>query len=789
MKQQHVGRIGNPPRKVASGERRSFIKVALRVGLVGLMVLAVALGAAAALTNPGAAVAWITGLKRSVPSRSTTSAPERDETSTRVPFLTARFLDDSGYQLAGGLTPAVADRGSLAQLRIAVRARTEHGRTMLLGELAHLDTLPGRRGGRDLRRATLQAQIAMLYMYEARFTDASAWLEKAANENPAIPSDLKANLGALRGVAALRRGEIENCVSCVGPSSCIFPIAPEARHQFPDGSREAMRHFTTYLRQRPADVGVRWLLALAAMTLGEYPDGIPPEFRLPGDLFASTMDIGRFQNIAPLVGLDRRGPNMFGGSVFDDFTGDGLPDIFISSADCDLDAALFVNRGDHFEDRGPAAGLNGQTLAANCSHADFDNDGRLDVLLLRGAWEAPYPLSLLRNKGGGTFEDVTAAAGLATPIQSQSAAWGDFNNDGFVDLYVAGEQLAERPDPRNKGRLYRNNGDGTFTDVAERAGVENDRYGKGAAWGDYNNDGWPDLYVSNMRAPNRLYRNNGDGTFTDVAGTLGVTEPEDSFSCWFWDFDNDGRLDIFVAGFHGFIFDVIADQVGQPNTGERPRLFRNLGKEGFGDVTSEAGLGHVYLPMGSNFGDIDNDGYLDVYLGTGLPMYVALDPNVMLKNVGGRRFEDVSVSSGTAHLQKGHGVSFADWDGDGDLDLFEELGGAAPGDRAHNVLFENPGHGRHWLALKLVGTKTNRAAIGAKLRVDIKGPDGTTRSVFREVTSGSSYGGNSFVQHVGLDRAEQAEAIEVTWPVSKTRQVFRHVRADQTVEVIEGGSD
>ena len=263
---------------------------------------------------------------------------------------------------------------------------------------------------------------------------------------------------------------------------------------------------------------------------------------------------------------------MFGGSLFDDFNGDGRPDIFVCSADCDLDAALFVNRGDRFEDLGSASGLSGQTLAANASHADFDNDGQLDVLLLRGGWEGPYPLSLLRNQGGGTFRDVTAAAGLSMPIQSQSGAWGDFDNDGFVDLYVVGEQNSERPDPRNTGRLYRNNGDGTFTDVAERAGVGNDGFAKGAAWGDYNGDNWPDLYVSNMRAANRLYRNNGDGTFTDVAAALGVTEPKDSFSCWFWDYDNDGRLDLFVAGFHGFLYDVIADRIGSPHQGERPAL-------------------------------------------------------------------------------------------------------------------------------------------------------------------------------------------------------------------------
>ncbi len=155
-------------------------------------------------------------------------------------------------------------------------------------------------------------------------------------------------------------------------------------------------------------------------------------------------------------------------------------------------------------------------------------------------------------------------------------------------------------------------------------------------------------------------------------------------------------------------------------------------------------------PMGANFGDIDNDGYLDIYLGTGDMSYEGLDVNLMFKNVDGLRFDDVTTSSGTGHLQKGHGVSFADWDGDGDLDLFVELGGATPGDQAYNALFQNPGLGRQWLKVKLVGTKTNRAALGAKIRVDVKSADGQMRSIYRTVGNNSSFGGNSLVEMIGL---------------------------------------
>ena len=190
--------------------------------------------------------------------------------------------------------------------------------------------------------------------------------------------------------------------------------------------------------------------------------------------------------------------------------------------------------------------------------------------------------------------------------------------------------------------------------------------------------------------------------------------------------------------------------------------------------------------MGSNFGDIDNDGYLDMYLGTGRPEYRYVVPNVLFKNVDGRRFEDVTTSSGTGHLQKGHGIAFADWDRDGDQDIFLEAGGATPGDQAHNVLFQNPGHGNHWLTVRLIGTKTNRAAIGARVRVDLPDPTAAWPPVHREVTSGSSYGGNPFTQTIGLGKAEAVRTLEIDWPTSRTRQTFHDVPIDRAIEITEG---
>jgi hypothetical protein len=322
--------------------------------------------------------------------------------------------------------------------------------------------------------------------------------------------------------------------------------------------------------------------------------------------------------------------------------------------------------------------------------------------------------------------------------------------------------------------------------VAASAGVSNARCAKGSAWGDYDDDGWLDLFVSNMNGPSRLYHNEGNGTFRDVAIELGVTGPAHAFACWFWDYDNDGRLDLYQNDYSSSLADFVAVSLKVPfNRSGRPRLYRNLGPDGFRDVTREVGLDREFMPMGCNFADIDNDGFLDFYLGTGRMSLEVLVPNLMFKNDAGRRFDDVTLSSGTGHLQKGHGVSFADWDCDGDLDLFVVAGGAVPGDRSYNLLFQNPGHGHHWLKVKLVGIKSNRAALGAKIQAVIEEADGEQRSIYRTVGNNGSFGGNSFVETIGLREATRVVELKVSWPTSQTTQTFHDIPADQAIEITE----
>lgn len=773
---------------------RRVVSVVLKVALIVMGLVGLALGTSIVLTDPDPgtlplrASRWLAA--RSARPASPPPTAWRLALDEEVPLFSDSTFDDSGYATSIRFSKPITDPTSLAQMRDSARGRGGRGIAFLEAKLA---ALPPDDPGTPSGITNHELLIASLLMYEGKWAAASEHFAKAQAADPARSAKFRADMDALRGVAALRRGEVENCVACCNESSCIFPLASAAVHLRTAGSSEAIAHFTRYLRRRPEDLGVRWLLNLTYMTLGEYPEGVPPEFLLPLGRFTPPEEDspGRMVNVATRVGLNVRGEAMAGGCLVDDFDGDGLLDLFTPTTDPARGASLLRNRGDGtFEDRSGSAGLADQVMSLQACHADYDNDGAFDVLMLRGAWEVPRRMSLLHNRGDGTFEDVTLSAGLGEPIATQAAGWADYDNDGLVDLYVAGELVAHRHDLRNRGRLYHNRGGGTFEDVTAAAGVANDRFGKGVAWGDYDDDGRPDLYVSNLGQPNRLYHNEGDGTFIDVAAVLGVTEPLYGFACWFWDYDNDGRLDLWVNPNQATLSDVIRDQLGRPTPGERPRLYRNVGGDRpFRDVTAQLGLDRVVLPMGSNFGDVDNDGFLDIYLGTGRPSYAYLMPNVLFRNDGGRRFEDVTAATGTGHLQKGHGVAFADWDRDGDLDLFVEAGGAVPGDRAHNVLFQNPGYGNHWLTIKLVGVRTNRAALGARIRVDLAGPGDEVVSRHRTVTAGSSFGGNPLACTVGLGRAAAIRALEITWPTSGTRQTFRAVPIDRSIEITEGKKD
>jgi hypothetical protein len=521
---------------------------------------------------------------------------------------------------------------------------------------------------------------------------------------------------------------------------------------------------------------VRWLLNVAAMALGSYPEGVPERLRIGPGAFASAEDPGRFWDIAGPAGLTRS--DNAGGTIADDFDGDGLIDLVLSSRDPCEPLRLYRNRGDGtFEDVSERAGLAGQLGGLNIVQTDFDNDGRPDIFVMRGGWETAVRNSLLRNNGDLTFTDVTERAGLGGPAhRTHSVAWADFDNDGWLDVFVGHEF--------SWSQLFRNRGDGTFEDVTERAGLRFRSLTKAVVAGDIDNDGWTDLYVSNFGERNLLFRNLGGGRFQEVGQERGVAEPYYSFTTWLFDYDNDGWQDLLVATDVPTVEEQAREYLELPQRGETLRVYHNRGDGSFEDRTEALGLARVIPTMGANYGDLDNDGFLDFYLGTGAPSYATLMPNRMFRNQGGRAFVDVTQSTGTGHLQKGHGVAFADLDNDGDEDVFASLGGAFLGDKYRDVLFENPGHPGRWLSVRLVGTKANRAAIGARLRLVLH-EDGRETERTRWVTSGGSFGANPLTQHVGIGMA-RLERVEVYWPGARSPQIVTGVSPNTWIEIVEG---
>lgn len=599
-----------------------------------------------------------------------------------------------------------------------------------------------------------------------------------------------------KGITGLRIAENDNCILCRGGSSCIFPIVPSAVHANESGSRLAIKHFSDYLQQFPDDLEVKWLLNLAHMTLGEHPHKVDPRFLLSFETYGkSEFQVPVFRDVGHLVGVNRL--NQSGGCIMEDFDNDGLLDIVVTSWALNEPMAYYRNKGDGaFEDRTKSAGLDKFMGGLNCVQTDYNNDGLMDIFVPRGSWMPKYLAqrpSLLRNNGDGTFTDVTREAGLQLPVNSISATWADFDNDGFLDLFVCCQ--------RQPCLLYRNRGNGMFEDVTERAGLPSDLGSVlGAAWTDFDNDGYPDLFINSSggdfgqvaaTGTPRLFRNNRNGTFTEVTKEMGIVGPDGGFSCWAFDFDNDGWIDIFASAGGHSVDDVVNGLLGKSSTTRTSKLFRNLGGKKFQDVSAEVGLVAGCTPMGSNFGDIDNDGYLDFYLGTGAPNLSVLIPNRLFKNVAGKRFVEVTGPSRTGHLQKGHGVAFGDWDRNGTLDIFHQMGGAIKGDSYHNVLFHNTGVGNNWLNVKLIGAqtkegsgkKTNKAAIGARIKVVTAGADPLI--VHRHVTSGSSFGANPLEQHIGLGKAERVALVEIHWPTSGTTQVFRDIAVNQGIVINE----
>jgi len=635
--------------------------------------------------------------------------------------------------------------------------------------------------GRPLDVIQMHYALANVFAYQGEMDKAiDEWLAAYQVASSQL-SGAMPELEEVLGIAYLHKSEMENDVYHHPGEQCIFPPRLNQSYSKTADSQRAIEYLLKYLQRNPQALDAKWLLNLAYMTLGKYPAGVPQPYLIAPSIFESTEDVGRFVDVAPAAGINLY--SMSGGLIVDDFEQNGLYDIVTSDFGQCAPMHFFHNNGDGtFSDHTSQAGLSEQLGGLNLVQTDYNNDGCLDILVLRGAWEFPQRKSLLRNNCDGTFTDVTAASGLAEPAtDTQTAVWADIDNDGYLDLFVGNEN--------KPSQLFHNRGDGTFEDISHAAGIDRIAFTKGVAAADYDNDGYVDFFVSNLNGDHFLYHNNHDKTFTEVAKQAGVQKPWQSFAAWFFDYDNDGWPDLFVTSYYVSVDESVRSYLGLPPNAETLKLYKNLGNGTFRDVTSEVGLDRVLMPMGANFGDIDNDGFLDMYLGTGNPSYASLLPNVLLHNKEGRFFTDVTASSGTGELHKGHAVAFADIDNDGDEDLLAEIGGAVPGDSHAFRLFENPGNGNDWISLHLVGVKTNRAAIGARIKVTVQNEGRATRSIYRTVSSGGSFGASPLTQHVGLGKSARIMDLEIWWPTSNSRQNFENVGVDQFLEIKEFAKD
>jgi hypothetical protein len=522
----------------------------------------------------------------------------------------------------------------------------------------------------------------------------------------------------------------------------------------------------------------------------------------------------RFRSVARESGIDYRHQNgatpqkympetMGGGSLIFDYNSDGWVDLFFvdggSFADPRIAAAahhrLYRNNGDGtFTDASAASGIESAGYGMGACSADYDNDGWADLYVT-----SVGPNRLYRNAGGSGFVDVTRSTGTEGGFWSASCAFRDIDNDGDVDLYVVNYvdfskdnnkfcRLIEdvrgycHPDVYNgvPDILYRNNGDGTFTDVSREAGIHrNDGKGLGVVFGDYDNDGWADIYVANDSVPNFLFHNKGKGVFEEVGFWAGVAvggdgNPLAGMGTDFGDVDGDGLLDIFVTNLDG----------------QTHNLYRNLGNGLFADVTFPSRVGEATLPyvgFGAVFQDYDNDTDIDLAVANGDVLdnvrllrdsssYEQL--NLLLRNDGKGVFKRVGPSSGPGFTLKRPSRSLVsgDLDNDGDMDLL--VGNA--GETA-DLLRNERGNRANFLLIRTIGSKSNRDGIGAQLRLTANG-----QTSIRQVSAGSSYlGQNDLRVHFGLGRATVAERLEIRWP-SGLVDVLENVKANQILTVLEG---
>ena len=548
---------------------------------------------------------------------------------------------------------------------------------------------------------------------------------------------------------------------------------------------EAARKFYEAMQWKMNSVD-QWLFHVAVEQTKGPPPPVPRTAVFPVEdvqVDPANPPLLAFEDIAPKLGIHHLNGN--GTCAWGDIDGDGDLDLIVAGSGTFI--RVYRNDGDTFTDVTQEVGLAHVPSGYSLNLVDYDNDGWLDLFISLNGWSGPMPDMLFHNNHG-KFVNVSKQSRLDDPGSGFVSLWGDLDNDGWPDVVIANGVLKDGSVPQ----IYRNNRDGTFTNVTKAAGLnEPPSYGAiGIALGDYDKDGKLDILINGLGgAPNRLYHNDGHWHFTDVTRKAGLVQPaHNGFVCFFLDYNNDGWPDILTTSLAPWDSVVeglkkgFAPASAKAVHPDASRLFRNNGNGTFSDVTYDARLYYPMGTMGAGVADLDNDGYLDLYFGTGDPQMSRLEPNRFFHNNGNGTFTDLTNFVGFARPgNKGHGVGFVDIDNDGDLDVFAQLGGHYPGDHTYNAFYRNlKGNRNHWLEVDLRGVTSNRFGIGAQLTVKAGG-----LLIYREVKGSEGFGATSpYRQHFGLGNRTKIDSLEILWP-SGRKQMFTGLDANQIIGVTE----
>jgi hypothetical protein len=524
----------------------------------------------------------------------------------------------------------------------------------------------------------------------------------------------------------------------------------------------------------PGDERARANMWLATRSTGGYPATVPESFRMELKAGYEPARV-QFENIAAKIGLDKMCAGR-GTAVFD-YNNDGLLDIVVSAAHAGC--TLYRNNGDGtFTDVTVKSGLdkciNGFVIIAG----DYDNDGFQDLFVTRQGFYYG-DCGLYHNNGDGTFTNVTEKAGVQSWGPAYTASFVDYDCDGRLDLFIA-YNLGGMFDRSIQNRLFHNNGDGTFTDVTEKSGLRSAFTTIGSCWGDYNNDGFPDLFLSSGLGRPQLFRNNRDGTFTDVSLEAGIVDPVVGTTCFFADYNNDGWLDIVQYSWSDHEDSIYTMKTGHgPEDGSPLVVYHNNGDGTFTPKSREVGLDGCWGTMSGNYADVNNDGYIDLLLGNGSPRMERLEPFIMLENDRGL-FHNTTFAAGLPLAGKSHGTNCADLFGDGRMSIIIAAGGGYPGDLLMTAVHCPKTLPGNYLNVRLTGVISNRDGNGARISLR----SGTMKQM-REVNHGTSFGCLPLEQHFGLGTAMQIDVLEIRWPGGAT-QTVENPPVNQTIRVTEG---